>query len=584
MSTQRHRIKRQVLEVHGAKPERAQWLHQELRRIHDSRLLPVIEACCSGLSPSDEIQRIDTLTVDLGRLDLDNLEEAFVSKCQAQLREKLSGEIHRQAGDAGQDSKKNKRFSQVELLEVFARTGNLPWWADRTRHHLLEEALRALIQEAPDDVARLVKTWVRAPEFLRRMIRHVDDTLLSALLALRVQSGDEPLDPVRRDIEDLLIAAPRLTAYSRAGVSSRRFVRDRLWNALLTIAYSKKTLIGEMDVFWKDVFSRLAAYDDRPLSAWAEHLRRTAAEQGFPSASPVVRMLEDLKLKTQKKGAKTPDADADPVAAEIHRILNRFRQAGGFLEGMYAPLRAIAAQLPAGLQAECLGALKTLNLKKAGIPAEDERIRAALAAMLRRLQSQQQTLAPLTARALTMLEGQAQSEDLKWGAGDAVECDVDNAGLVILWPFLGTFLKRLELTEKNQFKDRAAVHRAVALLQYAATEETDPPEYVLALNRILCGMDLETVFELDPPVSSNEAKECEALLRAVIAQAPILKKMSVSGFRGTFLLRKGLLSRRDGAWLLRVERAAFDVVLDRFPWSVAWVKLPWMTAALQVEW
>ena len=60
--------------------------------------------------------------------------------------------------------------------------------------------------------------------------------------------------------------------------------------------------------------------------------------------------------------------------------------------------------------------------------------------------------------------------------------------------------------------------------------------------------------------------------------------MSAEGLRGTFLWRKGVLSSRDGAWLLRVERESYDLVLDRFPWSFEWIKLPWMKAALRVEW
>jgi hypothetical protein len=60
--------------------------------------------------------------------------------------------------------------------------------------------------------------------------------------------------------------------------------------------------------------------------------------------------------------------------------------------------------------------------------------------------------------------------------------------------------------------------------------------------------------------------------------------MSVPGFRNSFLLRNGQLSVRDGVWLVRVERETFDVVLERFPWSINWVKLPWMQAPIQVEW
>jgi hypothetical protein len=45
-----------------------------------------------------------------------------------------------------------------------------------------------------------------------------------------------------------------------------------------------------------------------------------------------------------------------------------------------------------------------------------------------------------------------------------------------------------------------------------------------------------------------------------------------------------VLSARDGAWLLRVQRETYDVVLDRFPWSITWVKLPWMNTLLRVAW
>ncbi len=167
---------------------------------------------------------------------------------------------------------------------------------------------------------------------------------------------------------------------------------------------------------------------------------------------------------------------------------------------------------------------------------------------------------------------------------DAEELYIDNAGLVILHPFLRHFFERLELLADKQFQDRASRQRAIGLLQYAASEDASPPEYLLPLNKVLCGMELDDVFDFGPPITETEAEECTDLLTAVIANAPILKNMSINGLRGTFLLRSGVLSRRDGAWLLRVERETYDVVLDRFPWTLQWVKLPWMDAPLRVEW
>jgi len=175
--------------------------------------------------------------------------------------------------------------------------------------------------------------------------------------------------------------------------------------------------------------------------------------------------------------------------------------------------------------------------------------------------------------------------NVDFGFSDADEAFITNAGLVILWPFLVGFFERLGLSEGRRFKDVAALHRGVLLLQYLADPNQEPPpEYLLLLNKVLCGMAVDEVFDFGAPVTEDENEECSRFLAAVIEQAPILHNMSIPGFRATFLLRKGQLSTRDGAWLLRVERETYDVVLDRFPWSVAWVKLPWMEAPMHVEW
>jgi hypothetical protein len=172
--------------------------------------------------------------------------------------------------------------------------------------------------------------------------------------------------------------------------------------------------------------------------------------------------------------------------------------------------------------------------------------------------------------------------DINFSDGDALY--IANAGLVILWPFLENFFSRLGLLQENQFVADEARQRAVGLLQFLATDDPDFPEYQLPLNKILCGQEPDALFDLDPPLTDEEAQEGNSLLQAVIAQAPILRDMSIMGLRGTFLLRQGALRTRDGAWLLQVERETHDVVLDRFPWSWAWIKLPWMAAPLQVEW
>jgi hypothetical protein len=106
----------------------------------------------------------------------------------------------------------------------------------------------------------------------------------------------------------------------------------------------------------------------------------------------------------------------------------------------------------------------------------------------------------------------------------------------------------------------------------------------MLLNKMLCGMGPDDLLDFGPAVTEEETPECVSLLSAVIENAPVLRNMSHDGFRGSFLLRKGALSAGNGSWLLRVEHQTFDVVLDRFPWSFSWIKLPWMEVPLAVEW
>jgi hypothetical protein len=274
-------------------------------------------------------------------------------------------------------------------------------------------------------------------------------------------------------------------------------------------------------------------------------------------------------------------------------------------------LHAVAAQLPQASQAPLRDALDRLDSAAMDAEASTELIRLLRSALVEgRLplalvprwrveveraaaaglsQSSVQVLAEILQRVVQPVVSPLASEahpapvDLAFSQGD--ELYVDNAGIVILHPFLRHFLERLDLVDDHkQFRDVAARHRAVGLLQFAVNEDPFPPEYLLPLNKVLCGLELDDVFDFGPPATDAEAEECTNLLNAVIANAPILKNMSVNGLRGTFLARRGVLSSRDGAWLLRVERETYDVVLDRFPWTMQWVKLPWMDAPLRVEW
>jgi hypothetical protein len=163
---------------------------------------------------------------------------------------------------------------------------------------------------------------------------------------------------------------------------------------------------------------------------------------------------------------------------------------------------------------------------------------------------------------------------------------VDHAGLVIMHPFLPRLFERLGVAPHGTTAlDRAVLSRAAALLAYAAIGDDNPLDFELGLIKVLLGLRPDAVV-LTPASTLDAADrdEVDALLGSVIEHWKVLKHTSIAGLRGSFLQRRGLLGAIDGSWRLRVEPDSFDVLIDRLPWALGPIKLPWMTTLLFTEW
>lgn len=159
---------------------------------------------------------------------------------------------------------------------------------------------------------------------------------------------------------------------------------------------------------------------------------------------------------------------------------------------------------------------------------------------------------------------------------------IDNAGLVLLHPFLVRFFEGLGIAADDNLLQS---DRALCLLHYLATGQSVAPEYELLLPKVLCNIPLEAPVEAGLILGDAEKEETTALLEAVIRHWEALQNTSPDGLRGTFFVRPGKLSvRKDGDWLLQVEPKTFDILLSQLPWGIGMIQLPWMDRMLWVEW
>lgn len=160
------------------------------------------------------------------------------------------------------------------------------------------------------------------------------------------------------------------------------------------------------------------------------------------------------------------------------------------------------------------------------------------------------------------------------------------AGLVLLHPYLPRFLAGCGvLAPGGRAIPGAHLPRACALLLALACGGVDAFEHQLPLVKLLLGGAPDTPLSTPlPRLAPADIDEVDALLAAVRSHWAALQGTGVQGLRLSFLQRRGLLRRGDGAWQLHVQAEPFDVLLDLLPWGIHLVKLPWMPQPLMVAW
>jgi hypothetical protein len=161
---------------------------------------------------------------------------------------------------------------------------------------------------------------------------------------------------------------------------------------------------------------------------------------------------------------------------------------------------------------------------------------------------------------------------------------VQNAGLVLIHPFIQSLFKRVGFLNNNQFTSIKAQEKAIYLLHYVAMGKVKAEEHELVIPKMLCAYSMVLPMNNNVKLLNKEIKEADRMLKAAIASWGILKNTSIEGLREGFLQRSGKVSIRNEKTNLLVEKSAIDVLLDQLPWNLSIIKLPWLNDLLKVEW
>lgn len=464
MSNAHYLIHRVNLDLQAPDLRTAKQLQDEAARIFYHWILPQLEDWLDRLVPKDLFIRLDTLTLDLDRLDISGFEEDFSGSLLRAFRDQVERLVAEQIGaSTSRQQTEQPKPAQIsysaeeriwEAFLFFLKTGRQPWWGGNAPELLNEESLAWIFLSLPSAGVEQLISLFRAED---------------------------------RAVERLLLQ------YSPA------FIRQ-----ILAVLFRGRSQVEQADI----------------LVSLSELLNISVDSETRPS----------------------------PATAHVQRDL----------------LREIIQRLMAGEDPFTPGKLEEIQLNISNPPLAREKVK------------------PSPEHNTTGQSAKAAEEKVLEGKEGGIY--VQHAGLVLLHPFLEYFFKEFGLLDNGEFKDNESETLAVHLLHYLASGEEAPPEYLLTLEKFLCGLDLDLPVERFIHLSDSMKEESEKLLKAAIGHWRALKNTSPAGLREGFLQRSGKLIQNDFENRLVIEQKAHDVLLSYLPWGYGIIKLPWLGRPLFVDW
>lgn len=599
----RHLIGKQILELRLPSQQVVFEVQQQASDWFWKQAAPVLERLFDRLAPGDEVVRLDKLEIDLGVIDPQRL---FTSAFLEVFEEKM--EVTLKAALAKQP-RMGLRQSHFEQWVGFLEKGRMPWFANQANSAKLGsqdsrlEALKnmdASLDKWLNDLAdlslqsgvspaaliaqiaqtpNLKATWTYGIiKFLSKKAKAVITQKRKAAKQKGVQlktKKPKSLAAISPQVEVLAAGiadlgqqpstkAQWLTFLETgrmpepepsSGLALHRNVLDTLGLDSSAVEQLRNLLLRSPIAFDRLVLQHDGLFLEKVLVLYTGH-DQTGIRQG----------MEEIKAILMKK---LPVAFSNARQLEVfcwravlrRVVLQRHKMEPDSLLAYLLGLPEFAAVLPY--------LLKTAQKAKRKHPL--------LASIVSKVAPQKEE--EIAVPAIPTFPMKQTDEELEAGIF------VQNAGIVLLHPFLTTLFKKLGLTnEEKQFVGEEERGRATALLHYLASREAEAPEQDLTLPKLLSGIPLDTPLDRYIQLTETDMQEAEDLLETAIEMWGALGKASPDGLREGFLQRQGKLVRRERGWLLQVERNSLDILLGKLPWGLGIVKLPWMTEMLMVEW
>jgi len=592
-----HAINRITFDIACRNELTGQRLQQDMVHYVAPLLEHTFDTAFNAVVDTDSILAIHRLEIDLGILTPVMFSGiGMLKRLSTAIKEALQHEKenlpHKESSIVVSDEER-----QYQLLVYFLQHGDLPWWADKTGKIKLEELVNTIIKNNPIAWQQLLDKHLHSPVVQQRILfqlKSIIDLLpdqssenpYAKLLQVLAQADKSKTNRYRRLLERKLLQQPGLIKQLRNFISFFEKTETQRFKKVSGGVNKKnaRAILGKM------TFYEIALWHSKqfPLPTNAVTIQQKTvvsflAEQLGGLRENGIDILRDL-----------PDVDLAYLEELFTAIKKEERRRTAQLESILANENLLQANLlQSPITQPILQRLprKIIEKYKATIENKASRVderKDVFKSLVEKLTDKDiEALHVLSlipkGQFHKLLQPDIVSEYVV-DIGEEKGIIVENAGLCLVAAYLPPLFRIVGLTRNETFINNKNEEKAMQLLQYIADGSQRDPEYLLQLNKILCGIRPEEPVKQYKMLHKKYTKEADDLLRSLITNWKALGNTTINGFRQSFLLRKGILKENMNGWILHVESQGHDVLLSSIPWSYSLIKLPWMKKPINVEW
>ncbi|WP_421795237.1 contractile injection system tape measure protein [Haliscomenobacter sp.] len=579
-------------------------LNQELGHWFLSDMVPELEALFEQLIPDNQLLRIDQLDLELPLISMKDWRE----KLRTAILEALETQINLLLSGKGANTKLlPSTQGHFEAWLYFLSQGNLPPYYAAASEQVRLEAVLQEVAARRSALEQLLKTLRNNPQSVERLVKQHTPIFLTRLAGAVCGKSLEPLFEAFQALGNWMLEQDfqRMVFKHVPGAKSKSAAHSSDFSSPVSVLSSQpqpgtpKVVRALTQKFWEAFFQQIV---ETGGLIHEEPFLKKILWSLFKEIYGI-----DVEYFIQKLNTSKATKHNTMVQTRVLALHSRFQGLPTFarqVSEVFLPKLSMEAseQLDDKLSNNPgLSMEKTVKTSSPTTEALEPEISKPTSAINDQPTQHSESTSPFdesTHLGNPSNSDTLQPDSLHGGANTPAPKDthnfeelpdetpqfLQNAGLVLLHPFLTHLFEHCAYLEGKDFKSDYARIQAIQLLHYIATGMREAPEYELYLPKILCSWEMSNPVEREFLPEPEHVAEAESMMQAAIQHWGALGKVSNDSLRQGFLQRPGKISRREDHYLLQVEPQTLDILLQKLPWGMGIFKLPWMKNLLHVEW